>query len=53
MIGDACTTEPSIAGRFDQCGPAMMCPKTAGLCQGVTSEMRALLDASWQRMRPP
>lgn len=50
LIGGAAACQRQYAGHFDECVPAIVCPKTAGLCQGVTPEMRRLLDASMQRM---
>lgn len=41
------TLPPSASGN---CNVARMCPKSTGVCQGVTPEMRRIFDASMQRI---
>jgi hypothetical protein len=47
-MGNFCATLP--AGASGNCPVAIMCPKTLGICQGVTPEMRRFFDQSMQRI---
>jgi prepilin-type N-terminal cleavage/methylation domain-containing protein len=46
--GNFCATLPPEA--TGNCNAARVCPKTLGVCQGVTPEMRRMFDASMQRI---
>jgi hypothetical protein len=48
VIGNYCASLPPEA--LGNCIVARTCPKTTGVCQGVTPEMRRMFDASMQRI---
>lgn len=47
-VGNTCAT--LTAGATTNCAAAIVCPKTLGVCQGVTPEMKRLFDESMQRI---
>jgi len=47
-VGNTCAT--LTAGATTNCAAAIVCPKTLGVCQGVTPEMKRLFDESMQRL---
>lgn len=48
VMGNFCAT--TGAANTGNCNIAVMCPKTLGVCQGVTAEMRRIFDQSMQRI---
>lgn len=48
VIGNFCSSLPSNVS--SNCPVAIMCPKTLGVCQGVTPEMRRIFDQSMERI---
>jgi hypothetical protein len=48
VTGNFCATTGTA--NSGNCNIAVMCPKTLGVCQGVTPEMRRIFDQSMQRI---